>query len=112
MKKVEAIIRKAKFEDVTEALDDVGIKFFTFLEVNGHGTEKGDEITYRGAHYDSGYIPRMLIEVVVPDDKVDTVIDTISSNARTGKIGDGKIIVSTVDSFIRIRTGEAGLDAL
>ena len=112
MKKVEAIIRKSKFEDVTEALEGAGINFFTFIEVKGHGKQKGDEITYRGAHYDSGYIPRLQIELIVPDDKVKLVVETISDHARTGKIGDGKIIVTSVESFMRIRTGEQGEDAL
>jgi len=112
MKKVEAIIRKSKFDDVTEGLEGIGINFFTFLEVNGHGKQKGEEITYRGAHYDSGHIPRLKLEVIVPNEKVDQVVATISANAKTGKIGDGKIIVSSIDSFIRVRTGETGDDAL
>ena len=112
MKKVEAIIRKSKFEDVTEALEGIGINFFTFLEVNGHGRQKGDEISYRGAHYDSGHIPRLKLEVVVPDEKVNEVLSTICDNAKTGKIGDGKIIVTPIDTFIRVRTGESGDDAL
>lgn len=112
MKKVEAIIRKSKFDDVTEALEKTGINFFTFLEVNGHGKQKGDEITYRGSHYDSGHIPRLKLEIVVPNERVDQVISTISENAKTGRIGDGKIIVTPVDQFIRVRTGETGDDAL
>ena len=112
MKKVEAIIRSSKFEDVTEALESVGINFFTFLEVKGHGRQKADEISYRGAHYDSGYIPRLLLEIVVPDKKVSSVVSIICEHARTGNIGDGKIIVTPVDSFTRVRTGETGDDAL
>ena len=112
MKKVEAIIRQSKFDDVTEALEGIGINFFTFFEVNGHGRQKGDEITYRGSHYDSGHIPRLKLEIIVPNEKVDTVVSTISDNAKTGRIGDGKIIVTSVDSFIRVRTGETGNDAL
>jgi nitrogen regulatory protein P-II 1 len=112
MKKVEAIIRSSKFEDVTEALENAGINFFTFLQVSGHGKQKGDEISYRGAHYDSGHIPRLKLELIVPDEKVETVVNTIMENARTGKIGDGKVIVTPVDSFYRIRTGESGDDAL
>ena len=112
MKKVEAIIRKSKFDDVTEALERTGINFFTFLEVNGHGKQKGDEITYRGSHYDSGHIPRLKLEIVVPDEKVGQVIKTISDTAKTGRIGDGKIIVTPVDQFIRVRTGETDDDAL
>jgi len=112
MKKVEAIIRKSKFEDVTEALEGIGINFFTFLEVNGHGKQKGDEISYRGAHYDSGHIPRLKLEVIVPDKKVKEVLTTISDNAKTGRIGDGKLIVTPVETFLRVRTGESGDDAL
>ncbi|MBR9922374.1 MAG: P-II family nitrogen regulator [Bacteroidetes bacterium] len=112
MKKVEAIIRSSKFEDVKEALEESGIRFFTFLEVKGHGMEKNDEITYRGVPYDSGYIPRLKLEVVVKDKQLNQVIDTISSTARTGKIGDGKIIVTTVETFIRVRTGESAEAAL
>lgn len=112
MKKIEAIIRFSKFEDLKEALEKIGINFFTYMEVYGHGKQKGDPVSYRGAVYDSGDIPRMNIEIIVPDDKVDDVIDTILSVARTNHIGDGKIIVSTVEQFIRIRTGEKGNDAL
>ncbi len=112
MKKVEAIIRSSKFEDVTEALENAGIIFFTFLEVKGHGKQKGDEITYRGTHYDAGYIPRLKLEIVVPDNKANSVVNIVCEHARTGNIGDGKIIVTTVDSFTRVRTGETGDDAL
>jgi nitrogen regulatory protein P-II 1 len=112
MKKIEAIVRVSKFEDIKEALEKVGINFFTYLEVNGHGHQKGDVVTYRGAVYDSGDIPRLLLEVVVPDDKSEEVVDTIQKTAMTGTIGDGKIIVSAVEEFIRIRTGESGKDAL
>ena len=112
MKKIEAIVRFSKFEDITEALEKNGILFFTYLEVNGHGKQKGDSVTYRGAVYDSGDIPRVKIEVVVPDEKVDNVVETILSEGRSGSIGDGKIIVTPVESFIRIRTGESGNDAL
>lgn len=112
MKKIEAIVRFSKFEDTKEALEKIGINFFTYLEVNGHGKQKGDTVTYRGAVYDSGDIPRMKIELVVPDSKVDDVIAAILSDARSGNIGDGKIIVTPVEQFIRIRTGETGNDAL
>lgn len=106
MKKIEAIIRLAKFEDIKEGLLEVGIKFYTFMEVKGHGMEKGDGITYRGVPYDSGHIPRLQLEIIVDDDKLDEVIECIIENGQTGKIGDGKIIVTNVESFIRIRTGE------
>lgn len=100
------------FEDIKEALEKIGINFFTYLEVNGHGKQKGETVTYRGSVYDSGDIPRIKIELVVPESKVDDVIAAILSDARTGNIGDGKIIVSPVEQFIRIRTGESGNDAL
>lgn len=112
MKKIEAIIRSSKFEDVTDALNDIGIKFFTYLEVKGHGLEKSEEITYRGLPYDAGYIPRQKIEVIVSDENVGKVIDTLIQKARTGNVGDGKIIVTPVEDFIRIRTGEKSEDAL
>lgn len=112
MKKVEAIIRSSKFEDVAEALESIGIRFFTYFEVKGHGMEKNDEITYRGVPYDSGYIPRQKLEIIVTEGQLDEVIKAISENAKTGKIGDGKIIVSSVESFIRIRSGETDSAAL
>lgn len=112
MKKIEAIIRTSKLEDVTEGLEVIGIKFFTFSEVKGHGNEKTTEITYRGVPYDKGYIPRTKIELVVQPSKLEQVISVLSENARTGKIGDGKIIVSSVEGFYRIRTGEEGQDAI
>ena len=112
MKKIEAIVRFSMFEDIKEALEKIGINFFTYLEVNGHGKQKGETVTYRGSVYDSGGIPRIKIELVVPESKVDDVIAAILSDARTGNIGDGKIIVSPVEQFIRIRTGESGNDAL
>jgi len=112
MKKIEAIIRSSKIEDVTEGLENIGVKFFTFLEVKGHGMEKPNEITYRGVPYDSGYIPRTKIELVVPDDLMQSATKVISESARTGKIGDGKIIVTNVDAFLRVRTGEEGHNAL
>ncbi len=112
MKKIEAIIRTSKLEDVTEGLESIGIRFFTFSDVKGHGNEKPSEITYRGVPYDSGYIPRTKLELVVEDDKHKQVISVISENARSGKIGDGKIIVTNVEGFYRVRTGEEGQDAL
>ena len=112
MKKIEAIVRVSKFEDIKEALENIDIYFFTYLEVNGHGRQKGDTVTYRGAVYDSGDIPRLKLEIVVPENKTEQVISAIQTNGSTGKIGDGKIIVTPVESFIRIRTGESGDHAL
>lgn len=112
MKKIEAIVRYSRFEDVKEALEKNGINFFTFMEVKGHGQQKGEKVTYRGAFYDSGDIPRILIEIIVPDEEVQKVIDAIISEARTGNIGDGKIIVTPVEHFITIRTGANGHKAM
>lgn len=112
MKKIEAIIRSSKFDSVKEALNDIGISFFTFLEVKGYGKQKGDHVVYRGAVYDVGYIARLLIEIVVTDDKVDKVIDTIKDAASTGDFGDGKIIITDVQEIISIRTGQKNASAL
>ena len=106
MKKIEAIIRLSKIHDVKEALEEIGIKFFTFLEVKEHGREKEIDKTYRGAPYDSEYIPRLKIEIIVKNEDQDRVQDTIMLHAKTGNIGDGKIIVTPVESFVIIRTGE------
>lgn len=112
MKKIEAIVRFSKFEDVKEALEGIGVNFFTYLEVNGHGKQKGEAVTYRGAVYDSGDIPRVKIELVIPESKAKEVITTILENGKTGVIGDGKIIVTPIEEFYRIRTGEEGIGAL
>lgn len=112
MKKIEAIVRFSKFEDVKEALEGIGVNFFTYLEVNGHGKQKGETVTYRGAVYDSGDIPRVKIEIVVPESKAKEVVFAILSHGKTGVIGDGKIIVTSVEEFYRIRTGEEGDGAL
>jgi nitrogen regulatory protein P-II 1 len=112
MKKVEAIIRTLKYEDVVEALEDIGIRFFSYSEVKGHGMEKSDEIKYRGVVYDAGYLPRTKLSIVIKDDDVEKVTSTIIKHAQTGKIGDGKIIITNVEQFLRIRTGESSADAL
>lgn len=112
MKKVEAIIRSSKFEDVREALSNVGINFLTFMEVKGLGKQRGEEGFYRGAAYDIGYIARMQLEIVVQDDKLEQVINAILNSAQTGEIGDGKIFVSDVSRIISIRTKREGTDAL
>lgn len=112
MKKVEAIIRTLKYEDVVEALEEIGIRFFSYSEVKGHGMEKSDEIKYRGSRYDAGYLPRTKLSIVVKDSDVDKVTSTIIKHAQTGKIGDGKIIITNVEQFLRIRTGESSEDAL
>ncbi|OGT21898.1 MAG: transcriptional regulator [Gammaproteobacteria bacterium RBG_16_57_12] len=108
MKKIEAIIKPFKLDDVREALSDIGITGMTAIEVKGFGRQKGHTELYRGAEYVVDFLPKVKIEMVVSDDKVDACIDAITAAARTGKIGDGKIFVSTVERAIRIRTGEQG----
>ncbi len=112
MKKIEAIIRSSKFEDVKEGLEEIGLKFFSFLEIKGHGREKEDDFTYRGVPYDSGFIPRQKLEIILRDEDVEKVVDVICENAKTGNIGDGKVIVTNVESFVRIRSGETSELAL
>ena len=108
MKKVDAIIKPFKLDDVREALSAVGITGLTVNEVKGFGRQKGHTELYRGAEYVVDFLPKVKIELVVRDDQVDACIDAITRAARTGKIGDGKIFVSSVEQAIRIRTGEEG----
>ena len=112
MKKIEAIIKPFKLDDVREALSDIGVAGMTAIEVKGFGRQKGHTELYRGAEYIIDFLPKVLIEVVVKDDQCDRCIEAITNAARTGKIGDGKIFVTNVDSVIRIRTGEQGDDAI
>ncbi len=112
MKKVEAIIKPFKLDDVREALSEIGIAGMTATEVKGFGRQKGHTELYRGAEYVVDFLPKVRIEVVIEDDKVDECIETITDAARTGKIGDGKIFVSNVDRVVRIRTGEQGPEAI
>ena len=112
MKKVECIIKPFKLDDVKAAITDLGISGMTVSEVRGFGRQKGHTELYRGAEYQIDFIPKIKIELVVSDDLVDKVVETISGAARTGKIGDGKIFVSTIDSVLRIRTGESGDEAI
>ena len=112
MKKVEAIIKPFKLDEVREALSDAGIIGMTITEVKGFGRQKGHSELYRGAEYVVDFLPKMKIEVVVDDDDVAQVLETIENAAKTGRIGDGKIFVTTVDEVIRIRTGERGPAAL
>ena len=106
MKKIEAIIRSSKFEEVREALSGVGVNFLTFREVKGLGKQQGEAGFYRGAAYDMGYIARLELSIVVSDGKLQKVIDAILGSALTGEVGDGKIIVSDVSRIISIRTKE------
>ena len=112
MKKIEAIIRTAKFEDVHTELAKIGIKFLTYSEVKGIGMEHAATQQYRGAAYDVGFIPRIRLEIVVPDDQVDKLVECLLQNAYTGKVGDGKIFVSEIKEVYRIRTKEKGEKAL
>lgn len=112
MKKIEAIIRHFKLEDIKTALIEAGVEGMTITEVKGFGRQRGHTEMYRGNEYAIDFIPKVKVEVAVPDDLVRAVIDTIISRAQTGQFGDGKIFVSTLDETVRIRTGETGHDAL
>jgi nitrogen regulatory protein P-II 1 len=112
MKKIEAVIRHFKLEDVKNALTDQGIQGMTITEVRGFGRQKGHTETYRGTEYAVDFVPKVKLEIAVNDDKLQTVVDTIIKTAQTGQIGDGKIFVSDLRDTIRIRTGETGGDAL
>jgi len=112
MKKVEAIIKPFKLDDVREALSEIGITGMTVTEVKGFGRQKGHTELYRGAEYVVDFLPKMRVEIVVTDTQVERCIEAIVSAARTGKIGDGKIFVTPVERVIRIRTGELDEDAV
>ncbi len=112
MKKIEAIIKPFKLDEVKEALQDVGVQGLSVIEVKGFGRQKGHTELYRGAEYVVDFLPKVKIDVVLPDDQVEAAIEAIVTAARTDKIGDGKIFVTPVEQAIRIRTGESGEDAL
>jgi nitrogen regulatory protein P-II 1 len=112
MKKIEAIIKPFKLDDVKEALNEIGIQGMTISEVKGYGRQKGHKEIYRGAEYVVDFIPKVKIEIVVESARVDEVIEKIKGAANTGKIGDGKIFVLPVETAIRVRTGERGKDAI
>lgn len=112
MRKVEAIIKPFKLDEVKEALNEIGIQGLTVSEVKGFGRQKGHTELYRGAEYVVDFIPKIKMEIIVRDDLVAKVVDVIAEAARTGRIGDGKIFVTPVDEVVRIRTGEQGEDAL
>ncbi len=112
MKKVEAIVRHFKLEDVKNALNEHGVHGMTISEVRGFGRQKGHTEMYRGTEYTVDFVPKVKIEVVCADSNLQAVIDTILRAAQTGKIGDGKIFIADLDEIIRIRTGEKGADAL
>jgi nitrogen regulatory protein P-II 1 len=112
MKKIESIIKPFKLDEVKDALDEIGIRGMTVTEVKGFGRQKGHVELYRGAEYDIVFIPKVKVEIVLPDSIVDKAVDTILRVAKTGNIGDGKIFVSTLEDVIRIRTGEKGESAI
>jgi len=112
MKKIEAVIKPFKLDDVKEALNEIGITGMTVTEVKGYGRQQGHSELYRGAEYVVDFLPKVKVEVVVPADRVDEVVEAITQAARTGKIGDGKIFVMDVEKVVRIRTGEEDEEAL
>lgn len=112
MKRIEAIIKPFKLDDVKDALNNIGIQGMTVTEVKGFGRQKGHAELYRGAEYVVDFIPKIKIDIIVPDGIVNDVVETIIKAAKTGKIGDGKIIISNIEELIRIRTGQRGEDAL
>ena len=112
MRKIEAIIKPFKLDEVREALNEIGVNGLTITEVKGFGRQKGHTELYRGAEYAVDFLPKIKLEVAVPSDLVDRVIESITTAAQTGKIGDGKIFVSEIEQAIRIRTGETGPEAL
>jgi nitrogen regulatory protein P-II 1 len=112
MRKIEAIIKPFKLEEVKEALHEVGLKGLTVIEAKGFGRQKGHTELYRGAEYVVDFLPKVKIELVLEDSLVDRAVEAIQRAAHTGRIGDGKIFVSTIDDVIRIRTGERGPDAI
>jgi nitrogen regulatory protein P-II 1 len=112
MRKVEAIIKPFKLDEVKEALNEIGIQGITVSEVKGFGRQKGHTELYRGAEYVVDFIPKIKMEIIVSDEMASKVVEVIAESARTGRIGDGKIFVTTVDEVVRIRTGERGDDAL
>jgi nitrogen regulatory protein P-II 1 len=112
MKKIEAVIKPFKLDEVKEALNDIGIQGMTVSEVKGYGRQKGHTELYRGAEYVVDFLPKIKIEITVSDEIVEKVIETIENAARTGRIGDGKVFVSDITDVVRIRTGERGDDAI
>lgn len=112
MKKIEAIIKPFKLDDVKNALNGIGIKGMTITEVKGYGRQKGHTEIYRGAEYVVDFLPKIKMEIIVDTDQVDQVIETVVEAARTGKIGDGKIFVLPVEQIVRVRTGERDSEAI
>ncbi len=112
MKKIEAIIKPFKLDEVKEALQEIGLQGITVIEAKGFGRQKGHTELYRGAEYVVDFLPKVKIEVVLSDEMLDKAVEAIQKAAKTGRIGDGKIFISTIEEVIRIRTGETGADAI
>ena len=112
MKKIEAIIKPFKLDEVKEALQEIGLQGITVIEAKGFGRQKGHTELYRGAEYVVDFLPKVKIEVVLSDEMLDKAVEAIQKAAKTGRIGDGKIFISTIEEAIRIRTGESGRDAI
>jgi len=112
MKKIEAIIQPHKLDDVKQALGKAGVDGITISEVHGHGRQKGHTETYRGAEYKVDVLPKIKVELVIPDGQLERIVNVIADSAKTGKIGDGKIFISSIDNAVRIRNGDLGESAL
>ena len=112
MKKIEAIIKPFKLEEENDALGEIGLEGMTVKEVKGFGRQKGHTEIYRGSEYTVDFLPKIKIEIVIPDEKLDEAVEAIVKTAKTGKIGDGKVFVSTIDEAVRIRTEEKGVSAV
>ncbi|WP_235291498.1 P-II family nitrogen regulator [Portibacter lacus] len=112
MKKIEAIIRSSKFDDVKDALAAIHVDFFTFMEVKGFGKQKGEQVVYRGAVYDVGYIARMKLDIYSKDDDCEEIVNIIMDSAKTGEIGDGKVIVTDISEMWSVRLGTKNESAL
>ena len=112
MKKIEAIIKPFKLDEVKEALQEIGLQGITVIEAKGFGRQKGHTELYRGAEYVVDFLPKVKVEVVTDDESLDKAVEAIQNAAKTGRIGDGKIFISTIDEAIRIRTGETGAEAV
>jgi nitrogen regulatory protein P-II 1 len=112
MKKIEAIIQPHKLEEVKEALTGIGVEGITISEVRGHGRQKGHKEMYRGTEYTVDFLPKVKLEIFVPDSRAEQVVESLTAAARSGKIGDGKIFISTIEEAVRIRNGDRGEGAL
>lgn len=112
LKKIEAVIKPFKIDDVKEALNEVGVKGMTICDVKGYGRQKGHKEIYRGAEYQVDFVPKVKVEIVIGEELVDTAVAAIKKAANTGKIGDGKVFVTGIEKAVRVRTGETDLDAI